>query len=163
MSDYPESDIQTYHDLVSQGLSIFKISKAMGRTTHEVREIRRIVGGVNKNRGRQIKGSAKQGMITPRLGEDLHARLTDVLKTTGESINQCVIRLIEQALPCDKPAPEPGSQWKHKNGTVYTVVAVTDPSPEKPMEFPQTVIYMGPDGKLWPRTLPRWYASMTPL
>lgn len=60
------------------------------------------------------------------------------------------------------PAPEIGSIWRHKNGTEYTVLAVTTaPDDAKADEFPVTVVYRGPDNKRWPRTMARWYASMT--
>lgn len=68
------------------------------------------------------------------------------------------------AAPADKhfDLPEPGSVWRHKNGTLYTVLSVTTaPDEAKADEFPVTVVYMGPDGRKWPRTLPRWFASMT--
>jgi len=58
--------------------------------------------------------------------------------------------------------PEPGSVWRHKGGTLYTVLDVTSsPDEAKKDEFPVTVIYIGPDGRKWPRTLKRWYDSMT--
>jgi hypothetical protein len=64
----------------------------------------------------------------------------------------------------DKPLtlPEPGSVSVHKNGTLYTVLSVTTaPDDEKSDEFPVTVLYMGPDGRKWSRTLKRWHGSMT--
>lgn len=61
------------------------------------------------------------------------------------------------------PPPEMGSTWMHKKGTLYTVLQVTSaPGIGREEEFPVTVTYVGPDGRVWPRTLPRWYASMTP-
>jgi hypothetical protein len=61
-------------------------------------------------------------------------------------------------------APAIGSRWKHKNGNVYKVLLVTsEPDPEKADKFPVTVIYQGPDWRIWPRRLDSWYASMTPV
>jgi hypothetical protein len=60
------------------------------------------------------------------------------------------------------PPPEPGSEWVHTKGTIYTVIGVSSPPDDaKADEFPVTVLYVGPDGRKWPRTLKRWYASMT--
>jgi hypothetical protein len=60
--------------------------------------------------------------------------------------------------------PEAGSVWVHTKGTLYTVVSATSaPEEVKAEEFPVTVLYVGPDGRMWPRSLKRWYASMTLL
>lgn len=58
--------------------------------------------------------------------------------------------------------PDVGATWQHKKGTLYTVILVTEKSDAgREDEFPVTVSYVGPDGRVWPRTLPRWHAGMT--
>jgi hypothetical protein len=60
------------------------------------------------------------------------------------------------------PRPELFSTWTHKNGNTYTVLHVTsEPDPEKSEKYPVTVIYEGPDGRTWPRTLVNFLANMT--
>ena len=58
--------------------------------------------------------------------------------------------------------PEQGSEWTHKKGTIYLVLETSAPSDDPAdTKFPVTVLYMGPDGRIWPRTLPRWHEGMT--
>ena len=58
----------------------------------------------------------------------------------------------------NKPSPE--SQWKHKNGNIYTVKSFTNEASEN-NEYPVTVVYEGENGNVWSRPLERWYSSMT--
>lgn len=61
-----------------------------------------------------------------------------------------------------RPLPVAGQRWLHRKGDVYTVVHVTsEPEDHKAHEFPVTVIYRGPDGRTWPRTLESFLKSFT--
>lgn len=59
-------------------------------------------------------------------------------------------------------APAPTSVWAHTSGALYTVLMVTSaPDEGKDVDFPVSVLYLGPDGRKWTRTLKRWHGSMT--
>jgi len=53
-----------------------------------------------------------------------------------------------------------GSKWVHRNGLVYTVLFLTNIDTQHP-HHAITVVYVGPNGKLWSRPLDDWYRSMT--
>lgn len=55
--------------------------------------------------------------------------------------------------------PTPYSTWQHKNGTEYTVLLIANADSDK-AEYPVTVVYQGPNGKVWSRPLSEWYRSM---
>ncbi len=65
--------------------------------------------------------------------------------------------------PAGEPAeiPEIGSQWRHRNGNVYTVESITNESTERPGQYPVTVVYRGENEKLWSRPARDWHRSMT--
>lgn len=46
---------------------------------------------------------------------------------------------------------EIGSTWLHKNGNIYEVLLITNKYADdnKKDEYPLTVVYQGPDGKIW--------------
>lgn len=54
--------------------------------------------------------------------------------------------------------PEIGSSWRHRNGNIYTALFLTNKDSERP-EYPPTVVYIGPNAKLWSRPISRWTAS----
>ena len=58
----------------------------------------------------------------------------------------------------DKPTPEPGSRWRHRNGTPYTVLHIANQSGND--LCPQMVVYQGPNGKVWARRVDDWHRSM---
>lgn len=57
----------------------------------------------------------------------------------------------------------PGTRWQHRNGVRYTVLFIANSHTEFPDKYPATVVYIGPNGRLWARTLEGWYKSMTKL
>lgn len=65
--------------------------------------------------------------------------------------------------PAGGPAeiPEIGSQWRHRNGNVYTVESITNESTERTGQYPVTVVYRGENEKLWSRPAHDWHRSMT--
>ena len=59
------------------------------------------------------------------------------------------------------PDPMPGSRWLHHSGRMYTVLfLVNEPESNKP-QYPRTVVYIGPNGKLWAGRLDDWHRRMT--
>lgn len=58
--------------------------------------------------------------------------------------------------------PKPKTQWKHRNGNVYTVLMIANEHSERPQYAP-TVVYQGPNGNVWARPASDWHRSMTPL
>lgn len=58
--------------------------------------------------------------------------------------------------------PKKGSKWKHYNGLVYEVEAITNQHSIRP-EYPVTVVYRGANGNLWSRPLHDWYRSFQPF
>lgn len=56
--------------------------------------------------------------------------------------------------------PEPGSKWLHYNGTSYEVLYIAN-EPNDP-RYPLTVVYRGPNGKVWARRADDWHRSMKP-
>lgn len=59
--------------------------------------------------------------------------------------------------PCS--APYIGSQWSHRNGINYEVVAIANDPPTS--AHPLSVIYRGANGKWWTRPLRDWHRSFT--
>lgn len=59
--------------------------------------------------------------------------------------------------------PSVGSLWRHYNGNVYRVFAITNAHTERPDTYPITVCYAGENGRQWSRPLDRWRASMTEI
>lgn len=58
--------------------------------------------------------------------------------------------------------PEVGSEWVHKNGTEYEVIAVANLKAHK-SNYPVTIVYKGVvSGNVWSRTLDNWHESMSP-
>lgn len=59
--------------------------------------------------------------------------------------------------------PSEGSKWKHRNGTEYTVVFLTNELSVR-TEYPVTIVYKNTHtGTMWSRPLDDWYRSMTPV
>jgi hypothetical protein len=58
-----------------------------------------------------------------------------------------------------------GKPYRHKNGNVYKVLFLTntDSTPERLIDHPIDVVYMGQNGKLWSRKLSDWNKSFTPI
>lgn len=59
---------------------------------------------------------------------------------------------------------EEQSVWQHKNGNYYQVIMLTNLSAEesRKTEYPPTVVYKSlSDGKVWSRTVERWFPSFT--
>jgi hypothetical protein len=56
-----------------------------------------------------------------------------------------------------------GKQFKHRNGNIYTVLLLTntDSTPERLVDHPIDVVYMGQNGKIWSRRLSDWDRSFT--
>ncbi len=57
--------------------------------------------------------------------------------------------------------PRPTSQWHHTNGTLYIVLCIANEFTEQPDRYPQTVVYMGLNGRVWSRPATDWHRSMT--
>lgn len=58
--------------------------------------------------------------------------------------------------------PELGATWTHTKGTQYVVLEVSSSEDgDRGGKFPVTILYLGPDGRIWPRTVPRWHEGMT--
>ena len=55
--------------------------------------------------------------------------------------------------------PASGTRWMHRNGSVYSVLFITN-GYDRP-DYPRTVVYVGPNGKLWSRPAWDWHRSMT--
>jgi hypothetical protein len=58
--------------------------------------------------------------------------------------------------------PKIGTIWQHKNGNVYTVIAVANVA-FLTMNYPPTIVYIGENGNTWARTLDSWHESMKPV
>jgi hypothetical protein len=63
----------------------------------------------------------------------------------------------------DEEFPSTLSKWKHTNGIVYEVMFLTNIGTLYPDKYPITVVYRGPNGKVWSRPLSDWHRSMTKL
>jgi hypothetical protein len=59
--------------------------------------------------------------------------------------------------------PRPTSEWQHDNGNVYIVLCIANEFTEQPDRYPQTVVYMGLNGRPWSRPASDWHRSMTPV
>ena len=60
-------------------------------------------------------------------------------------------------------APRIGSAWVHTNGNKYRVIGIANRDSQHLDKYPVTVVYVGPNGKMWARSLEDWYRSMTQL
>lgn len=58
--------------------------------------------------------------------------------------------------------PRVGSYWKHRNGNIYQVFAVTNLS-DRQAEYPVTICYRGPNGKAWSKNAFNFFEKMKPL
>lgn len=56
--------------------------------------------------------------------------------------------------------PEEKTIWRHYNGVVYEVVAIANEHSTRDV-YPPTVVYRGPNGRIWSRPLSDWHRSMT--
>jgi hypothetical protein len=56
--------------------------------------------------------------------------------------------------------PKIGSIWLHKNGNIYTVIAIAN-SASQFSTYPPTVVYIGGNGNVWARALDSWHRSMS--
>lgn len=55
--------------------------------------------------------------------------------------------------------PAVGSRWRHRNGASYVVLHIAnEPSDDR---YPLTVVYQGPNGRVWTRRADDWLRSMT--
>lgn len=54
-----------------------------------------------------------------------------------------------------------GTQYKHRNGVIYTVLFLTNTEgePSRLKDHPVDVVYEGPNGKKWSRKLTDWDRS----
>jgi hypothetical protein len=57
--------------------------------------------------------------------------------------------------------PRPTSEWQHDNGNIYVVLCIANEFTEQPERYPQTVVYMGLNGRVWSRPASDWHRSMT--
>lgn len=60
--------------------------------------------------------------------------------------------------------PEIGSNWVHKRGNEYEVLAIANvhAKDERREDYPLLVIYQGLDGKIWSRGVISWNKTMSP-
>lgn len=59
-----------------------------------------------------------------------------------------------------------GSSWLDTgNGDTYTVICVANEGADegRKEEYPVTVVYRGPDGRIWTKTIERFLAKKTPI
>lgn len=56
--------------------------------------------------------------------------------------------------------PEAGATWKHRNGLEYEVLMISNQYSEKP-EYRATVVYRGPNGKVWTKEFGNFIEKMT--
>jgi hypothetical protein len=61
----------------------------------------------------------------------------------------------------DNNLPRSNSEWQHSNGAIYVVLCIANEFTEQPDRYPQTVVYMGLNGRVWSRAATDWYRSMT--
>jgi predicted alpha/beta hydrolase len=61
----------------------------------------------------------------------------------------------------DNTLPRPTSEWQHSNGVLYVVLCIANEFTEQPDRYPQTVVYMGLNGRVWSRPATDWHRSMT--
>jgi len=55
-----------------------------------------------------------------------------------------------------------GSTWKHSSGIVYKVLLIANTEGDQVKEkYPATVVYQGPNGKVWSGRLDDWHRRMT--
>lgn len=59
--------------------------------------------------------------------------------------------------------PAVGSRWQHRNGNRYRVLALANTDSDNHEKYPPTVVYQGPNGKVWSRRLSDWERSFTAL
>lgn len=59
----------------------------------------------------------------------------------------------------DEPLPLIGSKWRHRNGIEYIVLHLANEYNEE--RYPLTIVYQGPNGKVWARRMDDWHRSMT--
>lgn len=52
-----------------------------------------------------------------------------------------------------------GDVWQHTNGNLYTVLHIANEPDE--LRYPRTIVYQGPNGKVWARRADDWHRSMT--
>lgn len=68
-----------------------------------------------------------------------------------------------QALPNALDAGVPiGSVWTHSGGDVYVVEGHTNLHSTQPDRYPPSIVYRGPDGRIWSRPVADWSRSMIP-
>lgn len=59
-----------------------------------------------------------------------------------------------------KVMPEAGATWKHRNGLEYEVLMISNQYSDKP-EYRATVVYRGPNGKVWSKEFGNFIEKMT--
>ena len=60
----------------------------------------------------------------------------------------------------EKRMPEVGDTWRHRNGSLYVVVGISNEHSERP-EYPPRVEYANVEnGRRWSRSLSDWHRSM---
>lgn len=57
--------------------------------------------------------------------------------------------------------PQPGSYWRHHGGAIYRVLFLTNMKDGNQDRYPRTVVYVGPNCKLWSGPLHDWHRRMT--
>jgi len=58
--------------------------------------------------------------------------------------------------------PTIGSEWKHHNGNLYTVIAHANTSVPSTGKYPWTIVYRNSaNGTIWSRQFNDWHRSMT--
>lgn len=53
-----------------------------------------------------------------------------------------------------------GHRYQHLNGNVYDVIAIANIDSGKP-QYPLSVVYQGPNGKVWTKTMENFNSKMT--
>lgn len=55
---------------------------------------------------------------------------------------------------------KPGQLWRHHTGRIYTVLFIAN-EVDGPSRYPRSVVYIGPNGKIWCGELVDWHRRMT--
>lgn len=63
-------------------------------------------------------------------------------------------------LPPSKGYPKPGSVWRHRNGSRYTVMLITNGDSDLRCSRPPAIVYIGENNNIWLRKASDWTRSM---
>ena len=100
------------------------------------------------------------------------------MKTIIERLEKCIVNIMaseephsldllkgyEEALALvkgyDVNLVIPETKWLHNNGNEYKVLLIANYNSTN-SKYPKTVVYRGPNGRIWSRLLSDWHRSFT--